>query len=759
MRKVLIAALLCLTALVMRASEIGSWQAYTAYGDVTSIATGGQRVYVLASGSLYSYSTSDAEVRVYNKVNALNDTQIAQIAWSAAARRLVIVYDDGNIDLLGDDDTVVNIADFYNKSMTEDKTVNGLSVSGRYAYVATAFGVLKVDVAAAVIADTYNLGRVCYDVAVSGSDIFVSTPGSIVTARLADNLVDKSVWRELYPATYQHLVFFGSMLYGVRSDMIARFDPSTGRVSNLYRQQCSSIQKAADRVVISGKGKAYVFAADESLTELPADFPVMAYDAQSASYWVADGGAGSPSVANVRFADGASEPEYVARGIKPDGPKSGYFGFMRFTGGKLYTVPGLSRDGAVQVWDGEEWQIYDDSFVSTLGHRYRSNVAVAPDPTDPARVLVASWTGLYEFRDGRLTAHWNLDNSPLRPAYTVTDPATQLNYVVVHSLAFDAQGTAWLMNAISASTSLFSLSKDGTFTSHHNAAFTSDGHSMDRLGAFFFDSRGLLWMTNNYFGAPCLLCYNPSTDEVTSYSSFVNEDGTLVNAIEVTCVTEDADHNIWVGTNLGPIMLTAQSIATGDKTFQQIKVPRNDGTNLADYLLSGVSISAIAVDGGNRKWFASSRDGVYLIDSDNMTELQHFTMENSPLTDDVVESVAIDGTTGLVYFGTQGGLCSYRSDASEPSDEMTSDNVYAYPNPVAPDYSGPITIVGLTVNADVKIVTANGALVAEGRSNGGTFVWDGCDKRGRRVASGVYMVETATQDGGKGTVCKVAVVK
>lgn len=50
-------------------------------------------------------------------------------------------------------------------------------------------------------------------------------------------------------------------------------------------------------------------------------------------------------------------------------------------------------------------------------------------------------------------------------------------------------------------------------------------------------------------------------------------------------------------------------------------------------------------------------------------------------------------------------------------------------------------------------------MIAEGRSNGGTFTWNGCDKSGNRVASGVYMVATATKDGNKGTVCKIAIVR
>jgi flagellar hook assembly protein FlgD len=89
---------------------------------------------------------------------------------------------------------------------------------------------------------------------------------------------------------------------------------------------------------------------------------------------------------------------------------------------------------------------------------------------------------------------------------------------------------------------------------------------------------------------------------------------------------------------------------------------------------------------------------------------------------------------------------------------MTKDNVYAYPNPVTPDYTGLITIVGLSYNADVKITTSNGVLVAEGRSNGGSFTWDGKDRKGNRVASGVYMVITATSKGEKGTVCKIAII-
>lgn len=164
------------------------------------------------------------------------------------------------------------------------------------------------------------------------------------------------------------------------------------------------------------------------------------------------------------------------------------------------------------------------------------------------------------------------------------------------------------------------------------------------------------------------------------------------------------------------------------------------------------------MDGGNRKWIGTNNNGLFLISDDCNTQVYHFTTENSPLPSDIVQGLAIDGTTGEVFIATNKGLCSFRSDATEPSTEIKKENVYAYPNPVKPGYTGPITIVGLTLNADIKIVTANGTLVNQGTSTGGSYTWDGCDLNGKRVASGVYMVETATSTGDKGTVCKIAVV-
>ena len=168
-------------------------------------------------------------------------------------------------------------------------------------------------------------------------------------------------------------------------------------------------------------------------------------------------------------------------------------------------------------------------------------------------------------------------------------------------------------------------------------------------------------------------------------------------------------------------------------------------------------ITHIAIDGANRKWMGTLNDGAYLISADNLQQVQHFTSANSALSSNVLNCIAINPTTGEVFFATDNGLCSYQGDATEP---QTGDDrqAYAYPNPVEPGYKGLIRVVNLSPNAYVKIVSPNGTLVKEGRSNGGMFTWDATDLRGQRVVSGVYVVLEATEEGKSGVACKVAVV-
>ena len=633
MKKFVITWLLTFSCCQIALSQIGTWKAYMAYHDVQQIQKAGDELFVMASNSLYQYNLTDQSIYTYDKTNGMSDTHITHIAWSSAAGRLIVVYQNSNIDLIEPDGNVVNISDLYLKVITGDKTVSSVRIDGVYAYLICGFGIVKVNMERAEIADSYMPNHPEYPT----------------------NLPDED-----------------------NSD---------------YNQYIDVVSK-----------------------------------------------------------------------LQPGGPKHNSFGWMRFINGKLYTCGGeYYAPAALQIWNGNDWSIYQETFdkgnepVSIQGPLCFD----VRQTSQGEQLFLGARNGLFEFQDNNIVNYYNYQNSPIERFDGKSN-----DYEMVTGVKFDGSNNLWFLNSQAPTASLIRLT-DGTFHKHNHAELMklNDGgftnKSNGNLANIMIDSQGIMWFVNNNWVTPAFYQYDRENDDITAYESFVNQDGikiTLNNGVR--CITEDANHDLWIGTDAGPLVFERNAMNDNHPTFIQVKVPRNDGTDYADYLLSGIDITAIAIDGGGRKWFGTNGNGIYLISADNMTQIQHFTTENSKLLSDIVLSIAINSQSGEVFFGTEQGLCSYISDAIEPAESMDKDHVYAYPNPVNfKNYSGLITVTGLTLNADVKITNAVGYLIAEGRSNGGLFTWDGKDKNGNRVGSGIYNVLTATQDGKKGTVCKIAIVK
>ena len=712
MRRFLGPIFVFMTIMTAQAATIGQWNAYLAYYDITDIEPAGKLIYVLSSKDLFSYNVNDKSVFAYNKTNSISDTEIEFIAWNSSAKKLIIIYSNYNIDLLDNNNNVENISDYYSKAMTDDKTVNNVTISGNYAYLSTGFGIIKLNMKDAEISETYNLGKNIKDCSVKGNSLFAKTNQGVYEGKTTENLVDPANWKLVTDAS--------AVSFTDNNDI-------TTSTANGYKEY-------------------------------------IAYDATNKCYW---SNQQNGCLQGWTLSE-SGERTIIANEINADGPKYNYFGFLKFTQGNLYSCGGgwsytadLQRPGAPQQYDGTNWIVFEDNIEEKTGHKFIDMESIAANPNDANQVFVGGRTGLYEFYKGKFVQEFTPENSPLRGAASVS--STNKNYNMVFTILFPSANNLMVFNSYNEANSILNLntSKQYEWTSLDIPTFMIDNgkYSLLWMKSAFMDSRSLIWFTNNHWGMPALCCYQPSNNAAKIYSTFTNEDGTTIIPNKVLCTAEDKDQNVWVGTDKGPLYLSASTISNNGETFTQYKVARNDGTNLADYLLSGIEITSIAIDAANRKWFGTNGNGVYLISADNNVQEQHFLSSNSNLLSDNVESIAINETTGEVFFGTDKGLCSYMSDATVTNEEMDKDNVWAYPNPVKPEYNGPITITGLSYNADVKICTSNGVLVNEGRSTGGSYTWNGCDKDGKRVASGIYMVQTAKSDGSKGTVCKIAIVR
>lgn len=675
--------------LPLSAIDKGSWEIYTSYNDITEIEPAGNQVFALASNGLFSYHIKNGSVTTYDKANTLSDFDINHIAWNKNTKKLVITYTNGNIDLLDANGNIINIPDLYLKSMTDNKQINHIYISGTNAYLSLPFGIIKLDTKEGKILDTYKLGfNVNYSYIEDNCLYAASKEAGLYRGVLKNNLIDKNNWE---------------------------------KTGNFKEQTKNS---------------------------------TTVYDTTNKYWWTVKEGKLTYYTLNTD-----KEKIYQTEGIIPDGPASNKFYRLYINKNKLYAVAGAwsqekdcNNMGEVHVWNGEKWEEFEQPSDASLGHRYRDLLCLDFDPSKEGHIMVGSKAGLYEFQDGKFIKCYNKDNTSV-----ITSPLGN-NYTIISSVKYDATGKLWLLNSLG-DNSILSFDQTTQEWKHYPHSEIGFNDRYNLTGLIIGKNNGNIWFANNYYEKNRLYKYNYNTDELTMYGpTFTNEDGRDITPIYVHCLAEDRNGNIWIGTTSGPLYLSMSDIQNGNNIFTQHKVPRNDNTNYADYLLDNSNIRCIAVDGANQKWFGTD-NGVYLVSDDCNTQIYHFDTDNSPLISNIVYSIAVNNNTGKVYFATDKGLCSFNNGIVGSNSEMTKDNVYAYPNPVKPDYTGKINIVGLSFNANIKIVSTNGTLINEGRSAGGSYSWDGCDLNGKKVASGIYMVETATESGEKGIVCKIAIIR
>jgi ligand-binding sensor domain-containing protein len=236
----------------------------------------------------------------------------------------------------------------------------------------------------------------------------------------------------------------------------------------------------------------------------------------------------------------------------------------------------------------------------------------------------------------------------------------------------------------------------------------------------------------------------------------INQENADIPAPVVNCLAIDNRNQLWIGTMAGLRVLSSVDRFITETELDVFPIIIQEG-DLAQELFYQQPILDIAVDGANRKWVSIADGGVFLVSSNGQQTIYRFDKSNSPLPSNNILDIEIDGVSGEVFFVTDKGMVSFLGTSTKPSDSLG--DVYVYPNPVRPNFVGTVKISGLTDKANIKITDIEGNLVYETTSSGGTIEWDTTAFGKYKVASGVYMIFVASEDGLDSTVKKVMIVR
>ena len=783
-RIVYILLFLSVASQLVYSQAIGEWEALLSYYNTIQVAETNNYVFAVArganpksntpeeGGSLFSYGKEDNTIKFYSRQDGISDQKITLISYNPNVNTLLIIYENGNIDLFNEKG-FYNIPYLLNSSSINIKTIHDIFFYKEYAYLPAEFGIMVINMKKREITDTYKLNQSVSSVCIKDNYLYaVTNNNTILKGSLNSNLLDINNWQN-HPVSFvspvQQIALFQNVLCFKIKDRGVYYQRNDGNIYPVIED--NTIQKMKlqnDKLIAFTTNKAYIFS---SLTTKDVVNTGTIQDISSLkdknTFWLA---AGNESLKGIKKNVSSNQYEtfFTDTLTANSGPKRNLCAFMTTHAGKLYVVGGdrwADRSniyGTFMIYDNSKWFNYDENLIAkqAAASKYMDVTSVAVDPKDANHYYTSTWgEGIFEFKDGECIKLYNNRNSALE-----STTGDNVNYVRVEGLCFDKYNNLWMTNSEVSNGGIKVLKADGTWKSLQYAPL----NKVNLIDKILITSKGYKWINvlrisqGREIGIFVLNDNNTiddtSDDTYNYYTTFVNiADKKSIPSNGFYCMAEDKSNSIFIGTGNGLIICPPSSNNPQNEVIYASRVVRIDEDGIPTYFLDGEKITAIAVDGGNRKWIGTESSGVFLVNEDASETIYNFTTDNSPLLSNNIKSIAIDNMSGKVYFGTDKGIISYTGDATEGSESYS--DVYAYPNPVRPEYSDRVTIAGLIENSNVKITDLNGNIIYQGKSAGGQLTWNCRNRSGNRVATGVYLVFAATPDSKESVVTKIMVVK
>lgn len=738
--------------------KIGQWRSHIPYITGIYATQSNEAVFYATEYSILKLDKESQEVEFFSKVDGLSNVGVRLVKYHPFSDKLMVVYNNGVIDLIKDKEveTLNQIRNFAN--FAGEKRINDVfPAEDENVYLAANYGISKLDVVTAEFKFTTFTGIEVNGVVVFDNSLYIATAEGVYRTPLSNPIPEDFDSWELLSAVHgipiddyssNALSVFNDRLYMDVNNSLFSLEKS-GVVSQIHQEPRSSIVyitgEGANLLVgykcmdpsICGGGKILYFNQDHTSGQLPA--PCMglinyAIQDQNGKLYLGD------FFRDYRILNDVSDPNCTF--LSFNSPFSINSKEMAIGNNQVWITGGgvnqtfsnqFSRSGFYALIDGQ-WKNFNIGNTEILKGENPNDanddlldfITVAIRPDNGEVYLGSFFEGLIAY-DGTSMKLYNEKNSTL--GFANGDP----NRTRVSGLAFDDENNLWMSNHLS-NDPISVLMTDGSWKSFRPSCNRTELQQLD------VDDKGYKWIIDGSAQAGLIVFdegnINDSNDD--RCKTFTESNSNLpTNA--ANCLAADLDGNVWVGTTKG-ILIFECGDPFDDNCIGSLRGFEEGG--FVELLLNTEDIQSIAVDGANRKWIGT-KNGVFLLSPNGDEEILRFNTGNSPIFDNNIIDIAINDENGEVYFATNNGVISYRSDAIAGK-SIHKSTLKVFPNPVEPGYDGPIAIQGLANNATVKITNITGELVYETKSLGGQAIWYGTDYNGRRVNSGVYMVFSST---------------
>lgn len=737
---------------------VGTWRMHFAYNQALILEETPSRIYATTNNSLFYFDKNTSELNSFTKMDGLSGLNITALRYSPSHKLLIVGYADGLMDFIADDGTITVLSDIRRANIIGSKQINNITIESDYAYLSTAFGLVVLNIKKKEIRESNTMlgNGGTSQVAVSNSAIlrdtlYCLTSEGLKYININKNILNTTLWSVAsnVSSSVTNIIAVNNKLYLSEYNYLLAGSGNSWANTGLYMNYTIKSMRATNSktglVLAEYNNVYYVDLVNNISTQIYSNSGQYFNDAlldANGKYWIADSRKGLRSLIN----NNTQIQTYAFNSPYEDACQRFYY-----YNGKMLAMYGgydlginapLSKITGYGVFENNEWKSYGYAEGTPNMPYVQDLVSAAYSAQDNTLYLASFSHGILTLKD---TSYGLINQQTTGTQFVeiLNDP----NYrtLRISDLKIDTQNNLWAISHLQDKKPAVHTKPNGStqwktfYFEYPQEQFVLDIEIADN---------NYKWLRVSPRGGGSIIIFNDAG--VSRQLTTTTNNGGLPDG-SVHCITKDLEGSMWVGTGKGMVVFDNPSTVLSGSVNARLPVIEGRPVLETDV------VTAIAIDGGNRKWVGTRTNGIWLFDADCQKALAHFYTENSPLPSDNIMALGFNSSTGELFISTDKGICSYRTTSTAGTE--THESVKIFPNPVKPDFEGYVAISGLVNNATVKITDVSGKLMYETTAQGGTATWDRKNYTGKEAESGVYLVFSSEETGEQKFVGKVVVVE